>query len=421
MRIAVIGAGAMGRWCARALAMSKDVSEIVVGDLDEAAARRIASAEGGGKAQSLSVDAMDPHAVCRALEGCDAVINAAQHYCVLTCMKGALEARVPYTDLGGFFHLTRKQFSFDGEFRQAGVPAVIAMGSAPGITNVLARYGANRLDTVEEVHARCGSLDWTDWSGYQGWTVPYSIETLCDEFSAPAVQWIDGDWREVPAASGEEECDFGPPLGTLRAYATLHSEIATFVHSWGERGLKTATWKLALPPRFTEQMRFLTRLGLTRTDELRLGDSLVRPRGLLAALVKGMAPPTVVPNDVEILMSIVRGRHAGSDVEWRVRAVVQADASLGAAAGDLDTGVPPTIVARMLARGEIEKAGVWAPEEIVDPSAFFKELGRWGIVVEASSRERLGGGDMARSWQHHEPMSTGRSAAKKPEGASDGI
>ena len=397
---------------ARALAMSKDVSEIVVGDLDEAAPRWVASTEGGGKAHSLAVDARDLHAVRRVLEGCDAVIKAAgQHRCVLTCMKGALEARVPYVDLDGFFHLNRKQFSFDGDFRQAGGSGRHRHGSAPGITNVLARHGANRLDTVEEVHARCGSLDWTDWSGYQGWTVPYSIETLCDEFSATAVQWIASDWREVPGTSGEEDCDFGSPLGTLRAYFTLHSEIATFVHSWRERGLKTATWKLALLPGFTEQMRFLTRSGLSRKDEVRLGNSLVRPRHLLTALIKRMTPATVAPNDVEIPMSIVRGRHAGSDVEWRVRAVVQADASLGAAAGDLDTGVPPTIVARMLAREEIEEAGVWAPEEIVDPEAFFKKLGRWGIAVEATCRERLGGGGTADPWHHHEPTSTVKLAA----------
>jgi lysine 6-dehydrogenase len=399
MRIAVIGAGAMGRWCVKGLARSKDVNEIVIGDIQIDAAERLAAGDSDDKARAVAVDAMDEAAVADMLCGCDAVVNAAQHTCVTSSMKGALRARVPYTDLGGFFHLTRRQFDLHDAFVAAGVPAVIAMGSAPGITNILAKHAADHLDTVEEVHARCGSLDRTDWSGYRGWTIPYSLETLCEEFGSSAVQWIDGVWREMPGASGEEDCDFGPPLGVLRAYFTLHSEVATFYHSWVAQGLKTATWKLALPPDFTEQMRFLTRIGLTSKQQVESGGSLVQPRALLAALLRQMPSCEVVPDDTEVLMSVVRGVAGGRPVEWRTRAVVRSAPDMGAAAGDIDTGVPPTIVARALARGEIDRPGVWAPEQIVDTRAFFTELAEWGIVAEATCRERLDSEDAPLRWQ----------------------
>ena len=406
MRIAVIGAGAMGRWCVKGLARSRDVTEIVIGDVHAAAAERLAAVDGENKARAVTVDAMDEDAVADMLSGCKAVVNAAQHTCVTSAMKGALSARVPYTDLGGFFHLTRRQFDLHDAFVAAGVPAVIAMGSAPGVTNILAKHAADRLDTVEEAHARCGSLDWTDWSGYEGWTIPYSLETLCDEFGSPAVQWIDGAWRELPGASGEEACDFGPPLGVLRAYFTLHSEVATFHHSWAAKGLKTATWKLALPPEFTEQMRFLTRIGLTSKEEIASEGVLVRPRALLAALLREMPSCEVVPDDIEVLMSIVRGVAGGLPMEWRVRAVVPSAPDIGAAAGDLDTGIPPTIIARALARGEIDRPGVWAPEQIVDTRAFFGELAQWGVVAEATCRERLDSADAPLRWQGvDEPLS----------------
>ena len=287
----MIGAGAMGRWCVKGLSLAGDVDEILIGDIDAAAAERLAGADGGGKAVATRVDALDESAVAGMLRGCDAVINAAQHTCVTSGMLGALKAGVPYTDLGGFFHLTRKQFDHHDAFVEAGVPAVIAMGSAPGITNILAKYGADHLDTVEEAHARCGSLDRTDWGGFDGWSIPYSLETLAGEFGSPAVQWLEGGWREVPGASGDEDCDFGPPLGVLRAYYTLHSEVATFVNTWGSQGLREATWKLALPPEFTEQMRFLTRLGATRNTPVTVDEVPVRPRSLLAALLREMPRP----------------------------------------------------------------------------------------------------------------------------------
>jgi len=398
VRIAVIGAGAMGRWCVKGLSLASDVDEVLVGDIDATAAERLAGADGEGKASATQVDALDESAVADMLRGCDAVINAAQHTCVMSGMRGALKACVPYTDLGGFFHLTRAQFDHHDAFVEAGVPAVIAMGSAPGITNILAKYGADHLDTVEEAHARCGSLDRTDWGGFDGWSIPYSLETLAGEFGSPAVLFLEGGWREVPGASGDEDCDFGHPLGVLRAYYTLHSEVATFVHTWGPQGLRAATWKLALPPEFTEQMRFLTRLGATRDAPVVVDGVPVRPRSLLAALLREMPRPDVTPDDTEILMGIVRGVTAGTRVEWRARAVVHADAQLGAAAGDLDTGIPPTIVARALARGEIDRPGVWAPEQAVDVRAFFAELANWGITAEAICRERLDSPEAPLPW-----------------------
>jgi saccharopine dehydrogenase-like NADP-dependent oxidoreductase len=99
-----------------------------------------------------------------------------------------------------------------------------------------------------------------------------------------------------------------------------------------------------------------------------------------------------------VLMAIVKGVSEGRHVEWRVRAVVPASASLGAAAGEIDTGIPPTVVARALGRGEIDKPGVWAPEQVVDVHAFFAELRGWGIVAEATRREILGGDGVPVDW-----------------------
>ena len=183
MKIAVVGAGAMGRWSVKELALSPDVQQIVVGDYNEEQAHAVATTHGGDKARPVFVDARDGESVKKAIAGCDAMVNATQHFWNITVMRAAAAAGVHYTDMGGLFHVTKQQVELDAEFKKAGVTAVIAMGGAPGVTNVLARYGAERLDTVEEAQALCGNVDDTDWSGYDGWVVPYSLETLCDEFS----------------------------------------------------------------------------------------------------------------------------------------------------------------------------------------------------------------------------------------------
>ena len=393
MRIAVIGAGAMGRWAVTALGASADVDEVVVGDVDKARARAVAAAHGGPKARAVVVDARDRASVTAAVAGCDALVNATQHFWNLEVMHAAAAAGVHYTDMGGLFHVTRQQVELDAEFRAAGVTAVIAMGGAPGVTNVLARYGAERLDTVEEAHALCGNVDATDWSGYDGWVVPYSLETLCDEFSVTAPEFLDGEWvMDIGGGQGEEEVDFGEPAGLLAAHYTIHSEPFTFWHAWKDRGLRCATFKLSLPAEFTAQMRFLARLGMTRTDEVEVRGVRVRPRDVLLKVASEIAAPSgVVLDDVDYLLGVVRGVKDGRRLEWRVRATVPAHKGHGAGGGDVDTGVPPAIVARMMASGEIAGPGVFVPEQIVPCARFFEELACWGVTVDAQSREILAG------------------------------
>ncbi len=392
MRIAVVGSGAMGRWAVKQLGLTPQVDEIVVGDVDTARAEAVAAAMGEGKARGVFVDASDEsHASLRvALEGCQAMINATQHFWNLNVMRAAAAAGVHYTDMGGLFHVTRQQVDLDGLFKEAGVTAVIAMGGAPGVTNILAKYGADRLDTVEEAHALCGNVDDTDWSAYPGWVPPYSLETLCDEFSVIAPQYVDGAWDEtIVGGTGVELIDFGQPAGILEAHHTIHSEPFTFLHAWKDRGLTSATFKLALPAEFTEQMRFLNRLGLTRTDEVEVKGVKVRPRDVLLKVVSEIPRPgdEVVMDDVDYLLGVVRGLSNGKRVEWRVRAVVPAHKGYGAGGGDVDTGIPPAIVATMLAAGEIAGPGVFVPEQIVPCEEFFRRFATWGVTIDAQMRE----------------------------------
>ena len=395
MKIAVVGAGAMGRWAVKELGLSEDVTEVVVGDYDEEQARAVAAGYGGGKATGRFVDARDQDSVQAAIAGCDAMVNATQHFWNITVMHAAASAGVHYTDMGGLFHVTKQQVELHEEFRRAGVTAVIAMGGAPGVTNILARYGAERLDVVEEAHALCGNVDDTDWSNYDGWVVPYSLETLCDEFSVVAPEFIDGHWvTDITGGEGQEDLDFGEPAGMLEAHYTIHSEPFTFWHTWKDQGLKSATFKLALPAEFTEQMRFLNTIGMTRTDDVEVKGVHVRPRDVLLKVVSEIPRPTdVVLDDVDYLLGVVRGLKDGRRVEWRVRATVPAHKEYGAGGGDVDTGIPPAIVARMLARGDIAGPGVFVPEQVVPCEAFFAEFSRWGASVDAQMRELLAAPD----------------------------
>ena len=59
-----------------------------------------------------------------------------------------------------------------------------------------------------------------------------------------------------------------------------------------------------------------------------------------------------------------------------------------AGAGQLDTGVPPSIVAQFLATKVIDRPGVLAPEDAVPPEPFLAELATRNMEVTLVTRER---------------------------------
>ena len=136
----------MGRVTVADAARSSGVEEVRIVDLDQAGARALAD-ELGGPVVVGSGDA----GFTEAIRGCDAVVNAAGHAFNLRVMQACLEVGAHYTDLGGLFHVALEQYTFDDAFRSAGLAAAISMGSAPGVTNMLAAAAAEQLETVESI------------------------------------------------------------------------------------------------------------------------------------------------------------------------------------------------------------------------------------------------------------------------------
>ena len=157
--VAVVGgAGAMGRIVVRDLLETAGPGiAVLIADRDVGAARALAQGLGGGRrVRAVEVDAHRPVATARALAGVFAVINCGPHGSNLAVMEVALRVGAHYLDLGGLFHVTRAQMKLDGRFRRAGLLALVGIGAAPGIVNVLARAAADDMDRVDEIDILIG-------------------------------------------------------------------------------------------------------------------------------------------------------------------------------------------------------------------------------------------------------------------------
>jgi saccharopine dehydrogenase-like NADP-dependent oxidoreductase len=389
-RIVILGgAGAMGRITARDLARTgRRTAHVVVADRDLAPARDLG-------VETVEVDVLDPASLRRVLKGAYATIASLPYRFNLAAMRGALESGAHYIDLGGLFHVTRQQMELRPEFEAAGLMAILGMGSAPGITNILAVLAARSLDKVREVHCLVGAVDRTRFRDAPPLGFGYSVDTLLDEFTMPSAVFRAGKFAMVPPLDPKEriEVRFPEPVGKLFVDTTLHSEVATLPLFFADRGVREVTFRQGFDREFMQKLGFLMQLGLGDTDNLRLsrgGDAAmgaggpeISPRQVLQALLGRFpaAKPIGKPARHEVLRALVRGRRAGRPV------VAIADCYAGPGAGrgigpDLDTGAPPSIAVQLMLSGEIEiRPGVWAPESVVPVEPFVRQLERRGMPV----------------------------------------
>src|SRR5262249_34744131 len=133
---------------------------ILVADHDGETARRLARPF-DGRVRAIEIDAARVAATAHALAGAFAIVNCCPHEFNLPLMEAALRARAHYCDLGGLFHVTRRQLRLDARFRRAGLLALPGIGAAPGVVNVLARAAADGMERVDEIHVLVGGVDRT--------------------------------------------------------------------------------------------------------------------------------------------------------------------------------------------------------------------------------------------------------------------
>lgn len=377
MKIFVLGAGLMGRAVVHDLATAREVHKIVVADFDRARAREVASQFGRGKATSAFADVRDTAHLAKLLKGFDVVLNCTQYDFNLLVMQAALAAGIHYMDLGGLYHMTRKQFALDKDFRRIGKLAIPGMGGAPGITNVMARALCDRFDRPESIRVYNAGADEQVYDSPIAYS--FSIATILDELTMPPIHFTGGRYVEKPMLSEPESGKFPAPIGDIVLRHSIHSELGTLAESFRKRGVREVFFKINYPPELVNLVRNLADTGFTTREPVAVNGYKVAPRDVLLALLQQRAP-SKPPKDVEALRVVVSGRikNKKSALAMEMWAGNTTRPPLSAVARD--TGFPLSIAAIMHGRGEIPGAGVQAPELVVPPQPFFHELKRRGFT-----------------------------------------
>ncbi len=375
MKIAVLGGfGAMAEGALHYLAQNPKVKSILAADIDlkkaPAILRGIPKSE---KIKPVQVDVSNLKSAKLALKGVNSVLNASWYEFNLKAMDLSLALNAHYVDLGGLYHMTLKQLKKDREFKRQNRLAILGIGSAPGLSNLMAAHLAKDFDSLDTLGIYDASFD--PALDKNKLIVPFSIKTLLDEHRQKAPILLNGKFVQVPAHSLAEEIDFKKPLGRMRVGTVIHSETATLPRFLKSKKVKNLFFKIGYPPALKTQLEILEAAGFSSDNPVQIEGQKISPKSFLAALAKQNAQNLSPANgkDFEILRVKASGTSQGQALEKILDCEMSGNGKISA--GSLGVGIPAAIATLMMIKGQtLRSNGVFSPEEALNPVAVFKAL-----------------------------------------------
>ena len=381
MKVLVLGCGMMGAATALDMVKSDEVSKVVVADYDNTKSKNVVAQLKSDKASSRWTDVRDIQATKKLMKGFDVAVCALPEGLNVFASRAAIGAGLHLVDLAYGQELAK----LDAAAKRAGVTILVDCGVAPGMTNILAAYGASMMDEVDDIRIVCGGLPQKPVPPL-GYRIVWSTSGLVNMYCGKARIVRDGKIVEVDAMSDLETIQF-PGFGKLEAFTT--DGLSTLLATMKGR-VRNMVEKTARYPGHAEKILAMRDSGLFSTEPVEVDGLKVVPRKVAVAVLD-KALRIGDERDVTVLRVDVVGKKDGKGVKRSFVMVDRFDEDQGVTSMARTTGYTAAIVARMVARGEIEERGVIPPETAVVKvfERFRSELEDRGIRIrETSSAKR---------------------------------
>lgn len=388
MKILVLGAGRMGHGAAFDLIHnSPDVREVTVADFDLAKAQAVAAAVGTDRIIARSADASDYAAMVELFRGHDSVISCVNYWYNESLSKAGIETGSNLCDLGGNNYVVDSQLALDEEAKAAGINIIPDCGLAPGMVSILAMHGAAKFDRIDEIHIRVGGLP-QDPQPPLDYQLVFSVEGLINEYIEVARVIRDGEITEVPSMTELESLSFDgfPPLEAFQTSGGTSTLPDTFLGKIRHLDYKTIRYA-----GHCEKFKTMIDLGLCSSEEIVADYVKVKPRKVFGELLQQHLPADG-PDYVLVRLEFkgtpkAETRPLGSvsseDLTTLTYDIVdRLDESTGLSAMMRTTAFPASIIAQMMARGEVTRRGATPQEIAIDPDKFVAELDRRNIKIK---------------------------------------
>lgn len=364
-RIVVLGGyGTAGMAIARLLVREAPVDLVLAGRDErkaQTAAEYLSPLFIGGRVSGLRLDASDRAPLTKAMEGARIVVVASStiDHCPVVA-ESALDAGVDYFDLQ---LSSRRKLDYlkqlASRIESAGRCFITDGGCHPGLPAALIRYARLSFDQLDS--AITTSVIRMAWGRYQFSAA--SVAEFTEELKEfrPAF-FKDGHWRESWTES--LVCDFGAPFGKLRCAPMGLEELAALP---------------GLIPTLREIGFYLNAFdAFTSNAVLPLGVGVVTYLPALSRLFQQMfvwsATTFAKPPFGMVMVTKATGVQNGRKKQLQIR--------LAHEDPYVFTAAPVVACLNQYQRGSIRRPGLHWQGNLVEPSAFFQDLTRMGLLLD---------------------------------------
>lgn len=378
MKILVLGAGRMGYGAAFDLVHnSPDVEGVTIADFDLKKAEDVAEKVGTSRIDAHHVDASNYSDVVTLMKGHDAVISCVNYWYNESLSRAAIESKASFCDLGGNNYVVDEQLALDDQAKAAGINIIPDCGLAPGMVSILAMHGAARFEHLDEVHIRVGGLPQNPQPPLD-YQLVFSVEGLINEYIELARVIRDGEIKTVDSMTELESLSFDgfPPLEAFQTSGGTSTLPDSFLGKVKQLDYKTIRYA-----GHCEKFKTMIDLGLCSSEEIVADFVKVKPRKVFGDLLQQHLPADG-PDYVLVRLEFVGQKHDLEGVcRLRYDIVDKQDEKTGLSAMMRTTAFPASIIAQMMAKGDVLSRGATPQEKAIEPERFVAELQRRNINI----------------------------------------
>jgi lysine 6-dehydrogenase len=381
-RLVVLGAGLMGPAAAAEAMADPQVHEVGLCDLSpgqlDAAMAGLAARPGAAKLRPACLDLADQAAAAALLRRHDVAIDALPARASPLAIRAALGAGTPLVTLSDRGAAGIPDLAAEAA-REGGL-VLLGCGLEPGLTEILARRLAERLDRVDELHILCGGVPERP-APPLGYKIVFGGRELPLR-ETPVATVTDGRVVSVPRYSGVEPVSFSG-VGDLEAW---HQGFATsLLEVPALRQLRVGTQKTVRWPGYAAKVSVLRDLGLLSDTPIVVDGMAVVPKRVIDAVLYPRVRLEPGEHDLALVRVSALGRRNGRP--WQATAEMVDRFTDGFTAMARTTCFPASIAARMIADGTVKARGVQRPEAIIAGSAgdrLLRELEAHDIRIDVA-------------------------------------
>jgi len=353
-KIAVLGAGLVGKAIAIDLAKSFDVTSI---DINPSNLEKL---QKYSKIKTIIADLSDKEEFQDVVKNFDLLIGSLPGYMGYECVKQAILAGKDIVDISFF---RQDPFELDELAKKQNVTAIIDAGVSPGMGNIILGYH-NANMKVNSYKCYGGGLPFKREWPYEYKAVFSPIDVL-EEYIGSARYILHGDLVEREALS-EAELKHFEPIGSLEA--------------WNSDGLRTMLKTIKIPnmiektlryPGTIEYIKVLRETGFFSDKEILVDGYLIRPIDVTAKLLFPVWELKKDEEDFTMMRVIIKGNKDKREVKYTYDLFDCYDKETDTTSMARTTGYTCTAIANLFAKGMIKQKGICPPEFIgVDEKNF---------------------------------------------------